>query len=411
MAGMDARIILAGAQPDFVNVLRKSTAGAAEAVSNQRRNALNQLYKEQGAGIVAGNQNALNALAQHSPQAALGVRGAQQDLEAGQLSMDATRQRMDVLNSQERRAVEEHAAKMSAAERAQEAQQIEKGLMQGVQFYQAGDLPRLNALLQSVGEQPLQSLDQFPAVAVKYKGVLDALKSVKDFNEEPKDDTPASFRALEMRAEAAGLKPGTPEHAQFMADGGRKSDGLRVTTDSDGNLTVEQGSAVSAAPPKMTVDAAKNTGFLIRTREANSVLNDLEKQGTRFAQQSLEGVPMGLGNYGRDSEFQRFDQARRDFVNAILRRESGAVISDQEFDNANKQYFPVPGDGPDVIAQKRRNRETAIQGLEVGSGGGAAYLDSQKRADTPKANKETNSPEIQFKTDRQREVFEKYSQP
>jgi hypothetical protein len=66
-----------------------------------------------------------------------------------------------------------------------------------------------------------------------------------------------------------------------------------------------------------------------------------------------------------------YDQAKRDFINAILRRESGAVISEEEFANAEQQYFPQPGDGPEVIAQKRANRENAIRGIEVSAGQGA----------------------------------------
>ena len=59
------------------------------------------------------------------------------------------------------------------------------------------------------------------------------------------------------------------------------------------------------------------------------------------------------------------DQAERNFVNAILRRESGSAISAAEFDSANKQYFPQVGDSPDVLAQKRRNREVALAGLKT----------------------------------------------
>jgi hypothetical protein len=51
------------------------------------------------------------------------------------------------------------------------------------------------------------------------------------------------------------------------------------------------------------------------------------------------------------------DQAKRNFVNAVLRRESGAVISPSEFENAHVQYFPVPGDSEKVLAQKKANRE------------------------------------------------------
>jgi 3-deoxy-D-arabino-heptulosonate 7-phosphate (DAHP) synthase len=60
---------------------------------------------------------------------------------------------------------------------------------------------------------------------------------------------------------------------------------------------------------------------------------------------------------------QQVEQAQRDFINAVLRRESGAVISNDEFANGRRQYFPQPGDTPQVIEQKRRNREMAIQGI------------------------------------------------
>jgi hypothetical protein len=81
-----------------------------------------------------------------------------------------------------------------------------------------------------------------------------------------------------------------------------------------------------------------------------------------------------FGNFLRTSEGQRYDQAKRDFINAILRQESGAVIGVDEFENAEKQYFPQPGDTADVIAQKRRNREAAIAGLKVASGPGAEMV-------------------------------------
>ncbi|MNY33828.1 hypothetical protein D3C86_1681260 [compost metagenome] len=56
----------------------------------------------------------------------------------------------------------------------------------------------------------------------------------------------------------------------------------------------------------------------------------------------------------------------------MLRQESGASIAPSEFDNARKQYFPQPGDSDKVIAQKARNREIAIQGLQ-NNAGKAAY--------------------------------------
>lgn len=57
------------------------------------------------------------------------------------------------------------------------------------------------------------------------------------------------------------------------------------------------------------------------------------------------------------------DQAQRNFINSVLRRESGSAISEGEFLSARKQYLPQQGDTPDVLKQKQRNREVAQAGL------------------------------------------------
>lgn len=73
-------------------------------------------------------------------------------------------------------------------------------------------------------------------------------------------------------------------------------------------------------------------------------------------------------NYLASTDRQKVMQAQRDFVNAVLRRESGAVISESEFANAQRQYFPQPGDSDEVIQQKAANRLNAIQGIMAAAG-------------------------------------------
>lgn len=60
------------------------------------------------------------------------------------------------------------------------------------------------------------------------------------------------------------------------------------------------------------------------------------------------------------SEREQF-QAQRNFIQATLRKESGAAISNSEFANGSAQYFPAPNDGPSVLAQKKQNRQRAVQ--------------------------------------------------
>jgi hypothetical protein len=76
---------------------------------------------------------------------------------------------------------------------------------------------------------------------------------------------------------------------------------------------------------------------------------------------------------------QKYEQAQRDFVNAVLRPESGATITDTEFANAKKQYFPQVGDTPAVIKQKQEAREREIKTLQAMAGPGAKQFPEIKR--------------------------------
>jgi hypothetical protein len=110
-------------------------------------------------------------------------------------------------------------------------------------------------------------------------------------------------------------------------------------------------------------------GFADRMTSANAIISDpkIEAAMTDLVKKGTSGVPV-FGNFLVGAEFQQAEQAKRDFVNAILRRESGAVISPSEFENANQQYFPQPGDSPEVIAQKAANRQIAIEGVQRAAG-------------------------------------------
>lgn len=122
----------------------------------------------------------------------------------------------------------------------------------------------------------------------------------------------------------------------------------------------------------------KSAAFGLRATEADKILTGLTGQynpAAVNAKTNVESWPLiggALGaatnRFGLNANDQKAEQAQRDFINAVLRQESGAAIGDNEFDNARKQYFPQPGDGPEVIAQKARNRQLAIQGFNSNAG-------------------------------------------
>ena len=147
----------------------------------------------------------------------------------------------------------------------------------------------------------------------------------------------------------------------------------------------------------LTESQGNATAYGMRMKEANAVLEPLEKAGKTdtglikgvlggalgivpFIGEKLEdasgsifnALPRVLG--GLSPEQQQVMQARINFITAILRKESGAAISASEFATAEKNYFPKPGDDAAAIAQKQQARRTAIRAMEIQAGPGAKQM-------------------------------------
>lgn len=118
----------------------------------------------------------------------------------------------------------------------------------------------------------------------------------------------------------------------------------------------------------MTDAQAKANLFGTRASEADKIIASLAATGVTapsVAQQVTrpDGIAGRVATALASPKQQQIDQAQRDFINAVLRRESGAVIAESEFQNARMQYFPQPGDSKEVIQQKARNRQIATEGI------------------------------------------------
>ncbi|WP_151805374.1 hypothetical protein [Acinetobacter junii] len=141
-------------------------------------------------------------------------------------------------------------------------------------------------------------------------------------------------------------------------------------------LVGEDGQQLSASGSKgMTEQQSKDALFGSRMQQANNILDALEKESVsapflnhtgKLGEAAAQVLPSFLG--GASSKQQQYVQAQRDFINAVLRKESGAVIGEEEFENAKKQYFPQPGDSDAVIKQKAQNRKLALNMIVQSSG-------------------------------------------
>lgn len=133
----------------------------------------------------------------------------------------------------------------------------------------------------------------------------------------------------------------------------------------------------------MNLTQSNAAGFADRMATAMPIL---DKHGGSLADigDATQSMIPVAGNYLVSDNYQKADQARRDFVNAVLRKESGAAITADEFANASRQYFPVPGDSEATVEQKRLNRITAYNSI-VGAAG-PAYRPTNKY--TPPASQQ-----------------------
>ena len=111
-------------------------------------------------------------------------------------------------------------------------------------------------------------------------------------------------------------------------------------------------------------DRVQSTEDILMSEDANG--NPIDLQGTSLLGGILSVLPGG--NYAQSPDRQKYEQAQRNFINSVLRRESGSVINLDEFDNAEKQYFPQLGDTLGVTKQKRKNRKDALTGLKRDAG-------------------------------------------
>lgn len=235
--------------------------------------------------------------------------------------------------------------------------------------------------------KPLYNSDANGAVLDLFAGALDTENPMAQGTLRLRDAQTVAQRANAAQSYAAARKSDAERLDGANRGGAKAPTGYRWNADGQGLEPIPGGpadpntkGAKLAKPP--TEGQAKALMFGSRMAVADELLRDLEGDGAtrpgliKQAAQGVAGaVPIigdslaaGAGavtNWTQSNAQQQVEQAQRDFINAVLRRESGAVISPQEFANAAQQYFPQMGDSPQVLRQKAANRMTAIRGMQA----------------------------------------------
>lgn len=384
---MNSLIALQGQSPDIVGSLDYgATAG--------RKARLSDLYQEHGAGIANGDQNALMALAQFDPNAALQVRDVQQ-------GMQARAQLMGIRSKQEDRAAWTHAQRQEALETQRELEEQARIFMSAKtpeewdQLARTGDMPQwvggFDQRYNLIGQQVLPVLDQLHA------GIAAQAAQQPDWQI-------VDGQAIDLNNPLAGAQDipnvKTPEKApdfKSTSDLRKEFSGLQTTKDFRQQATAFGRILASAKDPTPAGDLALIFNYM-KVLDPGSVVRESEFATAESAaawlqEQEQTGitVPLPIASaIRRMSSGQRLSaEQRADFVNR------GQML----YDDAERQFDAIYGQYADIAGKMGIDASTALIDYRY-----AGEDDSAPPAPSSPSGPVDLTPEMMS-------VFQKYSQP
>lgn len=264
---MDTRMILAGRAPDVMGSYGRGLEVGQFGNQVRQENALRSLYAAQGPQILAGQPNALNALATLSPGLAMDAQGAILNQQQTRQDMAFSAEEMQMRRDQAARQAEEWAMNKSAAEVAAEAQKTEqwlKGVLPYVAKARTGDAQAQQAVDQIASQMGMTEEDLM--------GMIYSADAVYSIYSRMLDDQPKP-------AEAPTFRAATPEEAaQYGAQAGQidTKTGRFYPNNPPSNTVIEQlpgggmrvvqgPGAGAATKEQRRVDMAQTSGDVITT--------------------------------------------------------------------------------------------------------------------------------------------------
>jgi len=152
--------------------------------------------------------------------------------------------------------------------------------------------------------------------------------------------------------------------------------GMTIESDGEGGFRMVQG---PGAGTKFTEAQSKDNVYSTRARGAMPTLDQYEQNLTSLGNRALDSDPTGIVRGSlQGADYQVAQAAGQEFLQAILRKDTGAAITEPEQALYGRTYLPQPGDGPEVIAYKKQARARAVAAIEAGMT--PAQMVAQERA-------------------------------
>lgn len=246
------------------------------------------------------------------------------------------------------------------SQREQELNTARANLIANFDSFSAADKKRAEALLLQI-DGDLEAIEGQKDVE---KAVEEQVNTASSFGatQAQMDDIRASdteAEAIRKRTEAGLVEAAEELDTKVISAGGReflinaqtgdiiKDLGASKTTGGAGGIGI---SPVTGKP--FTDSQSKAATFAVRMEQSEDLLDvgKLFKDVAAF-------------QFLKSNERRQFEQAEKNFMTALLRRESGAAIADSEFVSGRLVYIPQFNDDAITLEQKAEARRTALQGL------------------------------------------------
>jgi hypothetical protein len=123
-----------------------------------------------------------------------------------------------------------------------------------------------------------------------------------------------------------------------------------------------------AAPASTNLDDALKSGYVPSDVDYETALG------------FMSGLPNAINRHFTSDDGRKFYSNAQNFMMAILRPDTGAAFGPEEFQSYAKVFIPMPGDNPEILAQKSLARQTALAALQGTSRGAAEQISAIMQA-------------------------------
>jgi hypothetical protein len=203
------------------------------------------------------------------------------------------------------------------------------------------------------------------------RGLAEALQR---FQASPTDDNAAAIDAARRALEEYGGQTG-PMQAEPWIDGNLRRSGSGATLAARGPAAGPQvaqadtGTATDAGGTqmKLTEQQSKNLNFWNRMDATSADIDKYAPAMMDRVEQGKNAVPI-FGNSLVSEDYQRGRRAGEEWLISILRPDTGAAVTSEEWDRYAPTFLPEPGDGPNMLEDKTAARKRAAAGLKKGLG-------------------------------------------